>query len=74
MTLEKLPFIQNIFTDVLFLAPINIQAKLLKDTLGDNPLYYYNYRYIEGLNTKHSNTEHIGIPNVLRFRFPMVQF
>jgi hypothetical protein len=44
--MDKLPFIQNIFTDLLFLAPINIQAKLLKDTLGDNPLYYYNYRYV----------------------------
>ena len=30
--------------------------------------------YSEGLNTEHWNTEHIGIPNVLKFWFPMFCF
>ena len=45
ITMANLRFIQDIFTDLMFLQPIHMQAKLLKDTLGDIPLYYYNYRY-----------------------------
>ena len=30
--------------------------------------------YSRGLNTEHSNSEYIQIPNVLKFRFRMVRF
>ena len=42
--MDNIGYIKDIFTDALFLGPINIQAKLIKDTLDNNPLYYYSYR------------------------------
>ena len=44
-TPSNLPFLEDIFTDLIFLQPIHLQAKLLKETLDSHPLYYYNYRF-----------------------------
>ena len=43
--MDNIGYIKDIFTDALFLGPINIQAKLIKNTLDNNPLYYYSYRW-----------------------------
>jgi hypothetical protein len=41
---ENLPHLKAIFTDLMFLQPIHQQTKLLRDSMKEQPIYYFNYR------------------------------